>query len=91
MLVNGARHIVRRGLERGYISEEAELASIRGRAKVAQSARRLLLQQGKVLCEFDELTVSTVPNQIVKAALRRVYRSGDVDPKIRHEAGVLVG
>lgn len=90
VLVNGTRHLIRRGLERDYQSTSDEIPSIRGRVMVAQSARRFLFQQGRALCEFDELTVSTLPNQILKASLYRIAKSDEVDAKLRHESGMLV-
>lgn len=90
VLINGTKHILRRGLEQGYEAREEALSTIRGRIKVAASARRFLLQQGKALCEYDELSVSTLPNQIIKASLQRVAGSRELDKSLRHDAGLLV-
>ena len=90
VLINGTQHILRRGLEQGYENRQEPLSTIRGRVKVAASARRLLLQQGKALCEYDNLSVSTVPNQIIKASLRLISGSRELDKTLRHSAGLLV-
>jgi 5-methylcytosine-specific restriction enzyme subunit McrC len=90
VLINGTKHVIRRGLEQGYELREEALSTIRGRIKVADSARRFLLQQGRALCEYDELSVSTLPNQILKASLRRIAGSSDVAKDLRHDAGLLV-
>jgi 5-methylcytosine-specific restriction enzyme subunit McrC len=90
VLINGTRHILRRGLEQGYQLEREEIATIKGRVLVADSARRFLFQQGRALCEFDELSVITLPNQILKATLKYSSVAKELDPGIRHEAGLLV-
>lgn len=90
VLITGTKHLIRRGLEQGYQSYTEEVASIRGRILVAQSARRFLPQQGRALCEFDELTISTLPNQILKATLKRLSGAKGLDANLKHGAGLLV-
>jgi 5-methylcytosine-specific restriction enzyme subunit McrC len=90
VLITGTKHLIRRGLEQGYQSYTEEIASIRGRILVAQSARRFLPQQGRALCEFDELTISTLPNQILKATLTRLSGAKGLDVKLKHGSGLLV-
>jgi 5-methylcytosine-specific restriction enzyme subunit McrC len=70
VLCDGIRHLARRGLEQGYGAVEEDLAGIRGRIDITTSARRSLFMQGRVHCEFDELTSNTLANRILKSTLR---------------------
>lgn len=90
VLVNGTRHLLRRGIEQGYQLHTEEMATIRGRCLFAHSARRMLLQQGRALCEFDDLSPNTLPNQILKATLFRLSRLWGLDNSLRKECGKLV-
>lgn len=83
VLVSGTNHLLRRGLDQDYISHEEVLPTIRGRVDVAATARRMLINHGKAHCVFDELSVNTLPNQIVKATLRILSRVPSLDSKLR--------
>lgn len=72
VLVKGVDHIARRGLDKGYCTHRDELRGLRGRIDLLTSARRLLLHHGRAVCEFDELSANTLPNQIIKATLKRL-------------------
>ena len=69
VLCQGVEHLARRGLEQGYELHEEEIVGVRGRIDVLQSARRFLPVHGRAACSFDELTVNTLPSQIVKTTL----------------------
>lgn len=90
VLVNGSHHLLRRGIEQGYQLHTEEMATIRGRCLFAHSARRMLLQQGRAVCEFDDLSPNTLPNQILKATLFRLSRLWGLDSNLRRECGKLV-
>lgn len=70
VLVNGVNHLMRRGLDQGYLVHEEEMPSIRGRIDVAATSRRMLAYHGKAHCIYDELSVNTLQNQIIKSTLR---------------------
>lgn len=70
VLISGVNHLLRRGLERGYEAHIDELSTLRGKILVANSARRMLMVQGRAECEYDEFTVNTLSNQIIKSTIR---------------------
>ena len=69
VFINGARLLLRRGLEQGYREIEDEVVGLRGRVLVGSSYRRLLIQQGKTICRFDEMGHDTLNNRIIKSTL----------------------
>jgi 5-methylcytosine-specific restriction enzyme subunit McrC len=89
VLCGGVEHLARRGLERGYRDVEEELTSLRGRVRILESQSRMLLQRGRVLCEFDDLETNTLPNQIIKATLGSLVRVAELDPGLRKRAITL--
>ena len=70
VLISGTNHLLRRGLERGYESQQEDLSTLRGKILVANSARRMLMTQGRAECEYDEFTTNTLSNQIIKSTVR---------------------
>lgn len=85
VLINGVHHLQRRGLEQTYQAHEATLVGVRGRVDFANSARRMLLVHGQAHCRFDELTVNTLPNQIIKATLRRLYDTTELATVLKRQ------
>jgi 5-methylcytosine-specific restriction enzyme subunit McrC len=89
MYVSGIQHILRRGIEQGYCAVSADVAGIRGRILVGQTVRRMLPQHGQAHCEFDELTIDTLANQLLRAAGRRLQSAPTLSAKIKAELGAI--
>lgn len=89
VLCDGIQHIARRGLEQGYEVHEDEIAGIRGRLDVLRSARRFLPMHGRAACRFDELTVNTLPNQILKSTLRNLGKAENLNAELRKRVHML--
>ena len=80
VLVNGTRRLLRRGLDRGYLSREDEIPGVRGKILVTQTLRRNLLRHGRAACAWDELEYDTLPNRILKTTLQRLHEAEELDP-----------
>lgn len=89
VLVNGVKHVIRRGLDRGYELHDEELSSLKGRIDVTASARRMLLSRGKANCSFDEFTVNTLPNKIIKTTLKYLMNVKGLDKSLRSQVFAL--
>ncbi len=64
----------RRRLSLGYRSRDAALNRVRGRIDILTTERHQLLDRGLVACRFDELTMDTLRNRFVRAALESISR-----------------
>lgn len=64
----------RRRLSLGYRSRDTVINRVRGRIDVLTTERHQLLDRGLVACRFDELTIDTLRNRFVRAALESVSR-----------------
>lgn len=60
---------LRRNLSRGYRPTAAVLPRVRGRIDLLKTEAGNLLQRGRVACRFDEHTIDTPRNRLVRAAL----------------------
>lgn len=63
---------LRRNLSFGYRRREDVLRRVRGRIDILESVSRDLFRRGQVACRFEELTLDTPRNQLVRAALERL-------------------
>lgn len=85
-LCEGVRHVARRGLDQGYATEEAVIAGVRGRVDLLGTERRFLSRHGQALCRFDELTVDTLPNRIIKTTVQKLTRETTLDRRLHRQA-----
>ena len=59
---------LRRNLSFGYRRQEDVLRRVRGRIDILKSVSEGLFRKGEVACRFDELTINTPRNRLVRAA-----------------------
>lgn len=81
VLVNGTRRLIRRGLDRGYLSREDHIPGVRGKLLVTQTLRHDLLRRGRTACLWDDLDHSTLPNRILKTTLLQLHDHGPIAPE----------
>ena len=68
-LSNVVEQRLKRNLSFGYEIQFAELNRVRGSIDFLRTERRQLLSRGQIACRYEELTVNTVRNRYVRAAL----------------------
>ncbi|MCA3080280.1 MAG: hypothetical protein ING71_15990 [Rhodocyclaceae bacterium] len=89
VLLNGMNRLLRRGLDRLYLSSEDELRSPKGRLLLDESLKSQTFERGAVICRFDELSVDVLHNQLLKATVRLLRRDPAVKPKLAAALGVV--
>ncbi|MCC7174327.1 MAG: hypothetical protein IT159_03950 [Bryobacterales bacterium] len=85
LLATGVRSLHQRGFETGYVTLEQVTSSPRGRIMMAETLLLVATQPARVCCTFDEMSVDVLTNQILKAALRRILDTKDLDRNLRAE------
>lgn len=88
LLARVVQERLRRNLSRGYQTKHAVLSRVRGRIDVLSTATGQLLERGRVACRFDEHTMDTPRNQLVRAALDYLVRMVPT-PEVAHECRIL--
>ena len=88
VLATGVNHLVRRGIDRGYVERREDLAGVRGKLAVSETAKRALRSRARVACDFEELSVDILPNRILRTSLRsllspRITLDGSVRGEVR--------
>jgi len=74
--------LLRRGLERNYQPLIDELAGPRGRFLITESIKKNTFVAGRIVCAFDELTIDTHANRIIKAALKALSHATEIDANL---------
>ena len=83
VLASGVNHLVRRGIDRGYVQRREDLAGICGKLAVSETAKRALRSRARAACDFEELSVDILPNRILRTSLR-----GLLSPRITLDRSV---
>jgi 5-methylcytosine-specific restriction enzyme subunit McrC len=84
VLESGMTHLLKRGLDRGYITEAENTPALRGKFDVSTTVKQDCLQHARVHCQFDSLSHNVIHNQIVKTTIGMLVRCADLDPGIRN-------
>ena len=79
---------LRRNLSFGYRRRADTLKRVRGRIDILETHSRGLLRRGEVACRFDELTIDTPRNRLLRAALIALFGRLD-DQALAHRSKAL--
>lgn len=69
ILTKGVKQQLKRGLGQEYISETKALSSPRGKIDVTASIKNLSMIRGELVCTYDEFSVNSYMNRIIKSTL----------------------
>lgn len=79
ILNKGAAQQLKRGLHREYILHNNTLTVIRGKIDMQGTIQNRIKRSQKLDCEYDELTVNNIFNQILKTTMFFLVRDSGVD------------
>lgn len=86
VLAGGVNHLVRRGMDRGYLERREDLAGLRGKLVVGDTVKRALKARARAACDFEELSADILRNRILRASLSRLLQDTsriDLAPDVR--------
>lgn len=85
VIKTGTEHLLRRGLDRGYVAEKQRISKIRGRIDFGASISALATKRLRLTCDFDEFVPDVLHNQILRTTIRKLSRASGVDHTLRIE------
>ena len=74
---------VRRGLPHRYRAREEDLAFLRGKLRVNRQLTRHAVRADRLACQFEELSVDTPLNRVLKAAVKRLMLAAKSAANVR--------
>ncbi len=89
VLITGTIYLLKKGLDRDYVTQEDVLQRIRGKLLFATSLKRNLLNHAKAACQYDELSHNILHNRILKTTMKRLLKVDDLDPTLKDELIML--
>jgi 5-methylcytosine-specific restriction enzyme subunit McrC len=89
VLASGVRRLLRRGMDCAYREFVEETASPRGSFLLSETMRPGPRSRGRAVCSFDELCSDVPHNRAIKATLRALEKTRNLDSALRLEMGAL--
>ena len=83
MMTQELNRQIKRGINKEYIETRDELSLIKGKVILNDLMKQQFKKKAKVSCEFDDYSVNSYLNQIVKTACCYLIRSGKIKDKSR--------
>lgn len=75
ILCKGVTMQVKRGLGRAYLTETEQLSTLQGRINIPDSIKTQSLLRHRLVCTYDDFSVNTPMNQIIKATMTLLLHS----------------
>ena len=85
VLAGATTHLLKQGLDRGYIEHHEDRTTLRGKVIFNPSLKRILLQHGKAHCHFDDLHYNILHNQILRTTIRELVLQKRLDKRLKEE------
>lgn len=81
ILYRGVSYQLKQGLYREYIEKQDTLPLLKGKLDIKGTIRNRIQRKNVLACEFDELSVNNIFNQIIKTTAIVLLREKSVDHK----------
>ena len=75
ILSRGIAMQIKRGLGRAYIPVTESRAALRGKLEISDSIKNRTILKKQMVCTFDEFSVNSYMNQIIKSTVMLILRS----------------
>lgn len=75
ILAKGVSIQLKRGLGKEYIPQTEALSSLRGKIDIAESVKTQSMLRKQLVCAYDEFTVNSYMNRIIKSTVELLIRS----------------
>ena len=89
ILIKGTSIQIKRGLKKDYIPQTETLSSVKGKIDVSASLKNLSIIRRQLVCNYDEFTVNTELNQILKSTMILLLK-GDISDSQKKELRKLL-
>ena len=90
VLINGTRILLKRGLDKNYISQTTELTGVKGKLELSETLKSNLHTKLKTICSFDEFSHNIITNQILMATFYRLIKTEGVSIKLKNEIREII-
>lgn len=83
MLTQGISKQIKRGLNKEYIENEKVLGNLKGKINITESIKINSIINKKMVCQYDDYSINSYMNQILKTAAMALIQSNMIKDKQR--------
>lgn len=76
ILTKGMTSQIKRGLERVYVTNTEAISALKGRIDISESIKECTEVKNQMVCNYDEFSVNSYKNQIIRTTLELLLKSG---------------
>lgn len=90
ILSNGTRILLKKGLEKNYVTETLELAGVKGKLEMGPSLKSGLLLKQRTVCTIDEFSANILSNQVILSTLYRLLKTRELSSELKKQIKPLL-
>ncbi|MEM7535950.1 MAG: 5-methylcytosine-specific restriction endonuclease system specificity protein McrC [Chloroflexota bacterium] len=90
ILISGTEVLLKRGIEKNYVSETVELAGVKGKLDLGATIKAGTHQRLHTICTVDEFSSNVLINQILVSTLHSLRRTKELDKKLGEKLTRLI-
>lgn len=90
VLVSGSKILLKRGIEKSYITITQEIAGVKGKLELSETVKRGILKKQRTYCTMDEFSSDILSNQLLVSIFYRLMNTQELDREIKGELKRLI-
>ena len=90
ILTRGVSLQLKRGLGKEYIPQTEPLSSLRGKIDISESMKTQSMLRKQLVCTYDDFTVNSYMNRILKSTMELLIRSDISKPRKKELRKLLI-
>jgi len=85
VLLSGTRILLKRGIEKNYVTNTAELAGVKGKLEMSPTLKSGAWLRQRTICTIDEFSGNILSNQILLATIYLLIRTKALDSGLKKQ------
>lgn len=81
--------LIKRGFYKNYIIIEEDLAMLKGKIDFSKSIKANVINQKRLICQYDILSTNILFNQIIKSTLNKLINYKNIDKELKNKLIIL--
>ena len=81
--------LIKRGFYKNYILIEEDLSMLKGKIDFSKSIKTNVINQKRLICQYDILSANILFNQIIKSTLNKLINYKNIDGELKNKLIIL--
>ena len=81
--------LIKRGFYKNYIIIEGDLSMLKGKIDFSKSIKTNVINQKRLICQYDILSTNILFNQIIKSTLNKLINYKNIDGELKNKLIIL--